>query len=236
MIWTAVGAIATAVAVIVALIANYRTNRNNEKNRKLQITLLRQQRERKKLDELVQNVMQLSESMNPLAMIDYSSKFANNGFKVEDMRFLEHIAMNSSGRAVNLTLQMEGLNHPVSAQAMLDCFWTMWQDYNLWSLSVRTLFDCESSYMDGSYGQGEKALQERVINNMVKRILEMDSNLQMTIDDLLKERNLRARAKVLCGWCGAKMAKEIQRQKTMLHEKVIAFIRIEQKRIDDMVE
>lgn len=37
MIWTAVGAIATAVVVIVALYVNYRANRNNEKNRKLQI-------------------------------------------------------------------------------------------------------------------------------------------------------------------------------------------------------
>ena len=227
MNWTAVGAIATAVAVIVALYVNCRTNR-------LQILLLRQQRAQKKLDEMVQNVMRLSQIMNPIEMSNFSSKFAEGNFTEGDMRTLEHIATEGSGLATNSTVQMVMLKNQDSARPMLDHFWNMWNDYNLWSRSISLLFQCEKTYPD--VGQwDDSAVFEEIINDMVQWIVQTDSNSQRAIGDLLKEGNLRHKARTLLRLLGVGMAKDLLQRKKTLYEKVIEFVCVEQQRIDDMV-
>ena len=236
MIWTAVGAIATAIAVIVALIANYRTNKNNEKNRKLQIALLRQQRAQKKLDEMVQNVMRLSKSMNSLDMLNYTSKFTNNTFLVEDMHNLEHLAADGADWAANLTLQMEMLKNRDNALPMLECFKSVWEDFGLWSRCISTLFQCK--YQATASDQEElKSLYSEILGEMKNRLMKVNVGYSALVDGFQKiKEEPFAIAQEVVEMFGAEMAREIQLKKKALQEKVVEFIRVEQKRIDDMVE
>lgn len=237
MIWTAVGAIATAVAVIVALFANYRTNRNNEKNRELQIALLRQQRAQKKLDEMVQNVMELRKNLNSFDIMHYSSKFKDNSFTVEDRRVLERLTEEYSAKAVDLSLQMEMLKNHESAKPMLDCFWEVWGDYGLWSISISTLFKCMSASQDVQEDEAVVALAEKIVSEMEAKLEEIDGNYKAVLEGFLKDKvGPIAQAQAIMEMFGVEMMRLIQRKCEVLSNKVVAFIRIEQKRIDDMVE
>lgn len=237
MIWTAVGAIATAVAVIVALFANYRTNKNNEENRKLQVALLRQQRAQKKLDEMVQNVMQLSRNLNSFDMMHYSAKFKDDTFTVEDRRVLERLTVEYSAKASDLSLQMEMLKNHESAKPMLDYFWEIWEDYGLWSISISTLFKCMSASQEVRQENNVVALTEKIVRDMKAKLVEIDGNYRAVLEDFLKDKEGPiVQAKAIMEMFGVEMARLIQRKCEVLSNKVIAFIRVEQKRIDDMVE
>ena len=238
MNWTAVGAIATAVAVIVALIANYLTNRNNAENRKLQVDLLRQQRAQKKLDEMVQNVMQLSKSMNALDIVYYSMKFKDDTFTVEDRRALEHLTVEGSCNAVNLIWQMEMLKNHDSAQPMLDCFWDVWGDYGCWSSYISALFRCMCVPKETQLEREEaRSLTEMLIEDMVNKTLTMDANYKSVLDDLLKnKKELIARAQAVMGEFGMAIAGRIQQKSDVLYDKMKEFIRIEQERIEAIVK
>ena len=238
MIWNVVGSIATAVAVIVALIANYRTNRNNEKNRKLQIALLRQQRVQKKLDEMVQNVMQLRKSMNSVAMLNYTSKFTDNTFSIDDMHYLEHLAAEGADRTANLMLQMEILKNRDSALPMLNCFKKVWSDYGLWSRCITTLFQCKNTRQETDLDREQiKSLCIVIIDEMRRRLVEVNVSYGKLLDDVQKyKKEPLDQAQEVMRLFGREMAREIQLQKKALHTKVIEFLCVEQKRIDDIVE
>ena len=237
MNWTAIGAIATALAVIAALLGNYRTNRNNEKNRKLQIALLRQQRDQRKLDEMVQNVMQLSRSLNSFEMMHYSSKFKDGVFSEGDRRVLEQMTVENAARATNLSLQMEMLKNYESAKPMLDYFWEIWKDYGLWSISISTLFQCMSTSQETQQEEDITVLTEKIVSNMRAKLLEIDAHYSVVLEGLLKNKdNPMSQAQAIMELFGIEMARIIQRKCEILSNKVIEFIRVEQKRIDDMVE
>lgn len=145
MIWTAVGAIATTVAVIVALVANYRTNRNNEKNRGLQIALLRQKREQQKLDELVQNVILLSKMLQPLDILHYSSKFVEEKFTQEDCSYLESLAVNDESMMTKMYI-LETIWKGDSVRSVLTRLHELRKNYGLWSRSVTVMFQYKMEY------------------------------------------------------------------------------------------
>lgn len=236
MNWTAIGAIATALAVIAALLGNYRTNRNNEKNRKLQIALLRQQRDQRKLDEMVQNVMQLSRSLNSFEMMHYSSKFKDGVFSEGDRRVLEQMTVENAARATNLSLQMEMLKNYESAKPMLDYFWEIWQDYGLWSISISTLFNCKSAPQETRQEEVIVAMAKKIVGDMVAKLIEINENYRVALENLLKDKdNPITQAQVIMEVFGVEMTRLIQRKCEILSNKVIEFIRIEQKRIDDIV-
>ena len=235
MIWTAVGAIATTIAVIVALLENYRMNKDNEKNRKLQISLLRQQRDQKKLDEMVQNVMQLSKSLNSFEMMHYSSKFKAGVFREEDRRVLEQMTVENAARATDLSLQMEMMKNYESAKPMLDYFWGIWQDYGLWSISISTLFNCKCAPQEVAQ-EDIVAMAKKIVGDMVAKLIEINENYRVALENILKDKdNPITQAQAIMEVFGVEMTRLIQRKCEILSNKVIEFIRIEQKRIDDIV-
>lgn len=237
MIWTAIGAIATTAAVMVALIANHRTNKNNAENRRLQVALLRQQRAQKKLDEMVQNVMQLCRGINSLDMVNYSFKFKSNTFSVEDRRALEQFTVEGSCNAMNLVWQMEMLKNQESAQLMLGCFWDVWADYGFWSSCISALFRCMCASQKTPQEQEEvRLLMEIVIDKMVNKTIAIDADYKLVFDDLLKnKKELKDRAQAVMSIFGVEFAERIRRKKDDLYEQIKEFIRVEQERIDGIV-
>lgn len=230
MNWPAVGAIATAVAVMVALYVNYRTNR-------LQILLLRQQRAQEKLDEMVQNVMQLRKNMNTFDIMYYSSKFKDDTFTVEDRRVLEHLTEEYSAKAADLTLQMEMLKNHESAKPMLDYFWEIWEDYGLWSISISTLFQYMSASQEVRQESNVVALTEKIVHDMKTKLVEIDRNYRAVLAEFLKDKDVPiVQAQAIMEMFGVEMTKLIQRKCAVLSNKVIEFVRIEQERIDAMAK
>lgn len=236
MNWTAIGAIATALAVIAALFANYKTNKNNEKNRKLQIALLRQQRAQKKLDELVQNVMQLSKSMRPFDILYYSSKLIEDKFTVEDSRFLEQLAIDDECGTANISIQIEILENYNSAKPVLDRLHELRQNYGLWSRSVSTLFKYRSLYRGFMVPSETERIVGQIVKDMLCKCMEYDAEGCAMADAISGSGNMFEKAIVVMNMFEMVMAKCIQQQKDLLEKEMLNFVRIEQKRIDGIAE
>lgn len=84
--WNAISAIATALALIVAFVTIIMSNRQERKNRKLQVLLLHKEQEQKQLDEIVANLLSIIDDINPLHLANYSKKIENRNitFKTEN--------------------------------------------------------------------------------------------------------------------------------------------------------
>lgn len=235
MIWTAVGAIATAVAVIVALIANYRTNKNNEENRKLQIALLRQQRAQKKLDEMVQNVIQLNKMMSPRDIQRYSSRFVEEKFTQEDCSYLEALAVDDESMMTKIRV-LDAVWKGASLSSVLTCLRELREDYGLWSRSVTTTFQYKKDYK----GFGARYFGEDVVPRIVREMLDKyvardPANSDFAKRVLADESNFYEKAKSVLKEFGPAMAKCIQCQKNKLEKALQEVVCMEQKRIDDIV-
>ena len=58
--WTAIGSVATTIALIIAFKSINASNKQNRENPKLQILLIRKEQEQKRLDEMVNNILDFS--------------------------------------------------------------------------------------------------------------------------------------------------------------------------------
>ncbi len=236
MIWKAVGAIATTIAVIVALIANYRTNRNNEKNRELQVALLRQKREQQKLDELVQNVILLNKMLRPLDILHYSSKFVEEEFTQEDCSYLETLAVDDESMMTKMYI-LKTIWKGDSVHSVLTRLHELRKNYGLWSRSITVLFQYKMAYKGfGSWCFGEKEVMIQIVREMLDKCVACNPEHSSFAESMLKDgSNPYEKARLILKVLGPEMAKCVQRQKNMLEKELQEFVRIEQKRIDDIV-
>lgn len=236
MIWTAVGAIATAIAVIVALIANYRTNKNSEKNRELQIALLQQQREQQKLDELVQNLILLNKMMRPLDILHYSSRFVEEKFTQEDCSYLEALAVDDESMMTKIYV-LEAVWTGDSVRSVLTCLHELRENYGLWSRSVTVLFQHKMEYKGfGPWYFGEKTVMAQVIREMLDKCIACNPAHSDFVERMERDgNNSYEKARLVLEVLGPEMAKRIQYQKNILEKELRKFVCLEQKRIDAIV-
>ena len=64
--WTAIGSIATVIAMIIAYRTIYISVKQNKDNQKFQTLLVQREIEQKRLDELVDNIMIINDSIQPI--------------------------------------------------------------------------------------------------------------------------------------------------------------------------
>ena len=89
--WTAIGSVATTIALIIAFRSINASNKQNRENRKLQILLIRKEQEQKRLDEMVNNILEIIHSIKPIDVLDFSSKWIDKTFTTEDRHKIDHM-------------------------------------------------------------------------------------------------------------------------------------------------
>ena len=72
--WTAIGSIVTFVALIATFIALFFSNKQEKKNRQLQVLLLSQEQQQKRLDELVNSILDIISDIDLFNLSNYSKK------------------------------------------------------------------------------------------------------------------------------------------------------------------
>lgn len=72
--WTAIGSIVTFLALIATFVALFFSNKQEKKNRRLQVLLLRQEQQQSRLDEMVANILEMIADIDPLHQSNYSKK------------------------------------------------------------------------------------------------------------------------------------------------------------------
>ena len=86
--WNAISAIATTLALIFAYWSIHASNKQAQKSNEFQLKLLKKENEQKGLDEFIHKVIEIYDAVNPLDILNYSSKFMNNKFTDQDTKAL----------------------------------------------------------------------------------------------------------------------------------------------------
>lgn len=236
--WTAISAIATALAVIAAFITIRISIRQNKDSRKLQIKLIKQQQAQQRLDDMVKNVLEINQNMNPFHILHYSNKLTSNTFTANDRQALEKLAVNDNLNNTNLTLQLIRLNNYTSAKPLLDCLHKIRSDYGLWLRTVTSLFQylCFREESKETIENVEQRV-DLMKNEMVAKLKEIDPRY-VEIENLLLEPNQKPIDKALAVLkiFEAEIARYIQRQQGNFERELIQFVKSEQQKIDNIVK
>ena len=233
--WTAISAITSFLMTIAAFATIYSSVRQGEKDRDLQIKLLRQQQARQQLDDMAANIMAICRNMNPFHILEYSFKLVNNNFTEEDRYLLEKLTVDNYYNQTNLTIQTDRLGNYQSAKSLLKRLKQIHQDYGLWSSTVTTL-----SKMLGSAELSnpliEKAIHQMTIE-MASRCQKIAPHYQQTIATIIGQEDIAIeKAKKILNIFQTEMARHIQQQQMELNRELTEFVKYEQKRIDKLIE
>ena len=102
--WNAISAIATTLALIVAYWSIHVSNKQAKKSNEFQLKLLKKENEQKGLDEFIHKVIEIYDAVNPLDILNYSSKFMNDKFTDQDRIAIEENANNDQINCVRLNV------------------------------------------------------------------------------------------------------------------------------------
>lgn len=233
--WTAIGSIASFVMALAAFLTISSSNKQNEKSRKLQIKLIRQQQAQQRLDDMVDIILNISHNINPFHVFNYSSKLTSSRFTEEDRNALEKLTIDDYFDNTNLTIQTVRLNNYPSSKPVLDRLDQIRKDYGFWSGIVTTLsqYDQETALSNPPIVQAV----EQITTEMVKRCLVIapQHKEQFVVIFDLKTGVMEKALKVLTIF-ETEMARNIQKQQRLLDQELIRFVKDEQMKIDNMIQ
>ncbi|SHF87159.1 hypothetical protein SAMN05444349_14140 [Bacteroides faecichinchillae] len=234
--WTAIGSMATTIAVISAFISISVSNKQNRKNRKLQILLIRKEQEQKRLDEMVSNILEINHSIKPIDILDFSSKWIDKTFTTEDRCKIDHIAEQDQLNNIRLNIQLIKLKNYPAAKLLLDRLNIIRNIYGSWASNINALHVFLNP-------DSELPAEQRdvVITNIVDQMVEMckktDSQYVLVIDDIYKNRtNIVDIARDIMNIFESEMSHQIQAHKLDFEKELYDFVKKEQERIDCIVE
>lgn len=234
--WTAIGSIATAIAMIIAFRSISVSNKQNRENRKLQVLLIRREQEQKRLDEMVNNILDISHSMKPIDILDFSSKWIDKTFTTEDRRKIDRMADQDQLNNIRLRIQLIKLkNYPVANPLLVYLNKTR-ETYGLWVKCINLLHMFLES-------EDKLTAEEREVNiiNIVTQMEEeckkIDPNYKLIIEGIHKQRtNIVDIAKDVMNIFESEISRQVQGHKLAFEKELYDFVKKEQERIDRIIE
>lgn len=228
--WTAIGSIVTFVAMIIAYWTIHISDKQNKSNQRLQLLLVQRDIEQKRLDELVENIMIINDSMQPIVVTDYSVKLINGIFTEDDRHFIDEMAANDLANNNRLSVQLIKYDRNESAKKILMTLSNMRRKYGEWvrDLSILNLY--KNSFVISPQDLNRMVLTMAQISKEITPKYERNIHyiLKTYTNDLDKAINL------MNIFCHA-ISTFLIEQKKIFEEELYAFVKEEQKRIDNIV-
>ncbi len=228
--WTAIGSIVTFVAMIIAYWTIHISDKQNKSNQRLQLLLVQRDIEQKRLDELVENIMIINDSMQPIVVTDYSVKLINGIFTEDDRHFIDEMAANDLANNNRLSVQLIKYDRKESAKKVLMTLSNMRRKYGEWirNLSILNLY--KSSFVISPQDLN------RMILTMVQISKEIAPEYKKDIDYVIKtkDNDLNKAINLMNIFCYV-ISTYLNEQKKIFEEELYAFVKEEQKRIDNIV-
>ena len=236
--WEAIGAIATFVMAITAFVTSYISIKQNNKSRQFQIRLIQQQQAQQRLDDMVENVLEIIKNINPFHILHYSNKLTANTFTENDRQALEKLAVDDDLCNTNLTLQILKLGNYTSAKPLLNHLHKIRADYGLWSRTVNTLFQylCFSEESEQTLDIVEQMVIQ-MTNEMTDKLHEINSPYKQDATSIAQQHEGKPieKALTILKIFEAEIANYILRQKRNFENELIQFVKKEQLKIDDII-
>lgn len=233
--WTAIGSIVTFVALIATFIALFFSNKQEKKNRRLQVLLLRQEQQQSRLDEMVANILEMIADIDPLHQSNYSKKIQDRRVTIEDRHRLDDIARKDLCNYNKLQLQIIKLENYAAAKPMLEKLNTIRTDYGVWIKSaVMILY-----YLQDTVENQRDSIDviERTCNEMVAKCLEIAPHSKRRLEschNFFNDNPIDLYINVLTVFSFESTQKLLKDKEIFMNE-LKAFIKSEQERIDNIV-
>lgn len=220
--WTAIGSIVTFVAMIIAYWTIHVSDKQNKSNQQLQLLLVQRKIEQKRLDELVENIMIINDSMLPIVVADYSVKLTKGIFTEDDRHFIDEMAANDVSNNNRLSIQLVKYNRDESAKKVLMLLSNMRQKYGEWVRDISLLNLYKTSNVISPQDLS------RMILTMAKLSKEIFPEYEKTIDDVIKtkDNDLDKAISLMNIFCYV-ISTYLNEQKKIFEEKSCAFIKEE---------
>ena len=130
--WNAISAMATTLALIVAYWSIQASNKQAKKSNEFQLKLLKKENEQKGLDEFIHKVIEIYDAVNPLDILNYSSKFMNDKFTDQDRIAIEKNANNDQINCIRLNVLMLQIDKLESAKSLIIELGDIRETYGYW--------------------------------------------------------------------------------------------------------
>lgn len=228
--WTAIGSIVTFIAMIIAYWTIHVSDKQNKSNQRLQLLLVQREIEQKRLDELIENIMIINDSMQPIDVVDYSVKLVQGHFTENDRRFINEIATKDESDNNRLNVQLIKYYKNEPAKKILIILSNMRQKYGEWIRDISILNLYRNNFVISPQDL------HRMILTMVKMSKEIIPNYEKDIHDILETypNDLDKAISLMNIFCYA-ISTSLMEQKKILEKELCAFVKEEQKRIDNIV-
>lgn len=228
--WTAIGSIVTFVAMIIAYWTIHISDKQNKSNQRLQLLLVQREIEQKRLDELVENIMGINDSMQPIVVVDYSVKLVRGCFTDDDRHFINEIAAKDESDNNKFSIQLIKYGRNESAKKILMLLSNMRFKYGEWIRDMSILNLYKTNYVISPQDLNRMII---TMTNMTKEIIPKYEKgiyevLETYNNDLDKAINL------MNIFCYA-ISTFLIEQKKIFEKELCAFVKEEQKRIDNIV-
>ena len=227
--WTAIGSIVTFVAMLIAYWAIYVSDKQNKRNRQLQFLLMQREIEQKRLDELVENLMRMNDSMQPIVVVDYSMKLIQGIFSEDDRHFIDQLAVQDQSDNNRLDIQLVKYDNNQSVKSVLMVLSQMRQKYGEWvrDISILNLYNTSRVIFPSELTD--------IISTMVKLSREISPESEEDIQKILSlKTNDLDRAINLMNIFYHVISNYLIAQEKIFEDELYAFVQKEQKRIDNM--
>lgn len=228
--WTAIGSIATVIAMIIAYRTIYISVKQNKDNQKFQTLLVQREIEQKRLDELVDNIMIINDSIQPIIVNDYSVKLIQGYFTEEDRDFISKMAAKDNLDNNRLNIQLMKYDKNQSAKNVLVALSNLHQTYGIWVRNISILNLYKTNYVISP------SELTRIISTMVKISKEIVPEHEKTIHDILKtdSSDLDKAINLMNIFCYA-ISTYLLKNKEIFEKELFVFVQKEQKRIDNLI-
>lgn len=233
--WTAIGSIATTIALIFAFKSINASNKQNKENRKLQISLIRKEQEQKRLDKMVNNILEIIHSIKPIDVLDFSSKWIDGAFTTEDRHKLDHMAEQDQLNYTRLNIQLIKLKNYPTAKPLLARLDIIRDLYGQWVRCINLLHLFLESEDKLPVEEREKTIVN-IVNQMVD-ICKRNPEYTPIISDICKKKNkIEDIARDLMNIFESEISKQIQAHKLAFEKELYEFVKKEQERIDSIID
>lgn len=228
--WTAIGSIVTFIAMIIAYWTIHISDKQNKSNQRLQLLLVQREIEQKRLDDLVENIMIINDSIRPLNVVDYSVKLVQGRLTENDRHFIDEMAAKDESDNNRLSVQLIKYYKNEPARKVLKILSNMRQKYGEWVRDISILNLYKANYVISPQNLN------RIISTMINISKEITPKYEKDIHNILKTytNDLDKAINLMNIFCHAISTYLIENKKA-LEDELCAFVKEEQKRIDNIV-
>lgn len=230
--WNAISAIATTLAFVIAFCGIFISNKNEKRAREFQINLLKKECEQKNLDEFLAKVLEIFNAINPIDILNYSSKFINNTFTEQDRAAVEQNALNDGINCVKLNVLMIKKGNVEAAKILIKELGDVREIYGHWARNINSI----SAALDKCDEPESLKILTTAINDMANIAIKYDERVSSLLQSEYKTKsNLKELCMGILEPYESLTSIELQKIKKKFEKHLYEYVRIEQERINAMI-